>query len=370
MTAQINHKKTVRLHLTNVAGLGAVRLLQSLLPKFEQLSDYQLEEIYLPVRGELSHYQTSCKKTKLTYYQRYLPNSISRVLECTAFSNQFDGNTPLLVLGDIPLRTTAKQTVFVQTPLLTEDADTGRQLGAIKYWIAKQIFRFNIDCVSSFIVQTQAMKTALINTYPKTKGRVHVIAQPVPSWLLESQLKRTQKNIQVGSGLRLFYPAADYPHKNHHLLNAIQANQTNTWSIAELLLTIPENLNPNPAISWIHCVDRLEPNAVINAYKNADALLFLSLSESFGFPLVEAMWIGLPIICPDLPYAHALCGNEGIYFNPNDINSLHLAVLELNKRLNAGWWPKWGENLKIIPENWESVAIAMLNIATAEGDID
>ncbi|MFZ2407779.1 MAG: glycosyltransferase, partial [Methylobacter sp.] len=199
-------------------------------------------------------------------------------------------------------------------------------------------------------------------------GRVHVIAQPVPNWLLESRLKCTQRNIRTGSGLRLFYPAATYPHKNHQLLSAIQANRENAWPVAELLLTIPENLNPNPAISWIHCVDRLAPDAVLNAYEATDALLFLSLSESFGFPLLEAMWIGLPIICPDLPYARTLCGNQAIYFDPEDVNSLQAAVADLNARLDSGWWPEWSENLKAIPQNWQEVAAAMLSLATDEGE--
>ncbi|MGR9013560.1 MAG: glycosyltransferase [Gammaproteobacteria bacterium] len=362
MTKQL----AIRLHLTNIAGLGAVQLLQSLLPHFEQLPDYQLKEIYLPSGGELSSYQALSQETKLTVYKRYLPNSISRLLECTLFGGQFDGDTPLLVLGDIPLRTKAKQTVFVQTPLLTHGASTGRYLGAIKYWISRQLFRLNISYVSAFIVQTEAMKAALVTTYPKISGRVHVIAQPAPNWLLESQLKRSQRNIHADSRLRLFYPAAIYPHKNHRLLSAIQTGQANTWPVSELLLTIPNDLNPNPAIAWIHCVDRLASDAVIKAYEAADALLFLSLSESFGFPLIEAMWIGLPIICPDLPYARTLCGNQAIYFDPEDVNSLQLAVVDLNRRLDSGWWPEWSENLKLIPRNWNEVAAAMLSLATDE----
>jgi glycosyltransferase involved in cell wall biosynthesis len=114
----------------------------------------------------------------------------------------------------------------------------------------------------------------------------------------------------------------------------------------------------------------LTPDKVINAYETADALLFLSLSESFGFPLVEAMWIGLPIICPDLPYARALCGNQAIYFNPGDVNSLYLAVVDLSKRLDSGWWPEWSESLKVIPRNWEEVAATMLSLATGEGEED
>jgi len=368
MTEQVRARKAVRLHLTNIAGLGAVQLLQSLLPNFEKLPDYKLAEVYLPSQGELSNYEAACTDTQMIHYQRYLPNSISRLLECTLFGSKFDGPTPLLVLGDIPLRSKAKQTVFVQTPLLTQGSSTGRTLGAIKYWIARWLFRLNSAYASAFIVQTEAMKAALVDTYPETKGRVHVIAQPAPSWLLESQLKRTQRKSRADSGLRLFYPAADYPHKNHRLLSAIQVDQANTWPVSELLLTIPENLNPNPAIAWLHCVDRLAPDKVIEAYEAADALLFLSLSESFGFPLVEAMWIGLPIICPDLPYARVLCGEQAIYFNPDDVNSLHLAVLDLMTRLDSGWWPEWSENLKAIPRSWEEVAAAMLSLATGAGE--
>lgn len=361
-------QKAVRLHLTNIAGLGAVQLLQSLLPNFERLQDYKLETVYLPSQGELAHYQTTCPETKLIRYQRYLPNSLSRLLECTLLGSNFDGATPLLVLGDIPLRSKTRQTVFVQTTLLTQGASTGRQLGAVKYWIARCLFRLNLGYVSAFIVQTEAMKAALIKTYPAINGRVHVIAQPAPNWLLDSQLKRTQPKIRADSELRLFYPAANYPHKNHQLLGKIQADQVKTWPVAELLLTLPKNLHPNPAITWIRCVDRLAPDAVINAYAQTDALLFLSLSESFGFPLVEAMWIGLPIICPDLPYAHALCGHQAIYFDPENINSLQAAVAELSESLEAGWWPDWSENLKAIPQSWQEVAAAMLNLATDEAE--
>ena len=166
MTAQIPEKKAIRLHLTNVAGLGAVQLLQSLLPAFEQLSAYQLAEMYLPTRGELAEYHAADSHTKLRYYTRYLPNALSRLLECTLFSGQFNGTTPLLVLGDIPLRCSATQTVFVQTTLLTHGANANSFLDAPKYWIARGLFRLNINHVANFVVQTNTMKAALLASYP------------------------------------------------------------------------------------------------------------------------------------------------------------------------------------------------------------
>ena len=310
-------RKPIRLHMTNIIGLGAVRLLQSLLPTLATHSDYRLEEVYLPESGEISNFGQFERETVLTYYKRYLPNPISRLLECTLFGSKFNGTTPLLVFGDLPIRCKTRQTLFVQTTLLLRGADTGKQLGVVKYWIARWLFRRNMSHVANFIVQTSAMKSSLIDTYPEIENRIHIISQPAPSWLTRSQLKRTKFHNRGKSGLRLFYPAASYPHKNHQILSKL--SQPSTWPILELILTISPSLNPNLSIPWIRCVDKLEPDAVLDMYRTTDALLFLSVSESFGFPLVEAMWIGLPIICPDLPYARTLCGEQAIYFDPYEI---------------------------------------------------
>ena len=364
MQKHSDKKKAIRLHFTNVVGLGAVRLLQSLLPSLVIQRNYRLEAAYLPASGELANYTQFEQGTVLTRYKRYLPNLISRLLECTLFGSKFNGISPLLVFGDIPIRCKSKQTVFVQTSLLVDGSSTGRQLGAVKYWIARWLFRRNIRYASNIIVQTEAMKSSIIESYPEIKNRVHIIAQPAPGWLIRAQLKRTKFHNSVETGLRLFYPAEAYPHKNHRLLRDI--DQSLTWPISELILTIPDKLNPNTSVPWIRCIDKIESDAVLSVYRTADALLFLSLSESLGFPLVEAMWIGLPIICPDLPYARTLCGEQAIYFDPYNVASLHEAIAELSKRRDSGWWPDWSTNLKKIPRDWNEVAEAMLQLAAVE----
>jgi glycosyltransferase involved in cell wall biosynthesis len=367
-STQDDSRAPVRIHAANIVGLGAVQLVQSLLPAMERLPDYRIECLYLPDRGSLAKYQAVNPATRLIRRRRYLPNAISRILECTLFGGRFAGEGSLLVLGDIPIRCKGPQTVFVQTPLLTRGASSNRQIGAIKYWIARQLFRWNSRYASSFIVQTEIMKAALQETYPEITGRVHVIGQPVPEWLLDAEIGRSGPLPGREAGLRLFYPAASYPHKNHQLLSRISTKIVQNWPISALTLTIPVNSHPNPLLLWIKCVDRLTSDEVIQAYRAADALLFLSLSESFGFPLLEAMWAGLPIICPDLPYAHILCGDQAIYFNPADTASLLAATIELSTRLDNEWWPDWREQLHEIPDSWGTVAIRMLQIAVVHNN--
>ena len=121
-------------------------------------------------------------------------------------------------------------------------------------------------------------------------------------------------------------------------------------------------MNPAPSINWLHCSGQLDQNSLLKAYHDSDAMLFLSKEESFGFPLIEAMYLGLPIVCPDLPFARVLCGDDAIYFDPNDIESLRLNIKILKNRLIDGWQPNWNKQMEKIPENWAIVADEMLDL--------
>lgn len=354
--------KSIRLHLTNVSGAGATQLLLSLLPTLESATEFSIKTIELPSRGLLKDYLPISIDTKTFIYYRYLPNAISRFLECTILSSRFDGNTPLLVLGDIPLRTTSRQTVFVQTAhLLKKPERFSFNLNWIKYWYMRKLFRSNIKYVDSFIVQTDLMRNELEKSYKEVAGRVHVIGQPVPSWLLDSGIHRKARINSSNDGLTLIYPAANYPHKNHKLLSGLNIDLE--WPVKKLTLTIEPSLNPCPNISWVECVGFLKSQSMITAYNEADAILFLSKEESYGFPLIEAMFVGIPVICPDLPYAHILCGDQAIYFNPECQESLRHALLKLKVKLESGWWPDWTDQLKSVPPDWETVALQMLRVA-------
>lgn len=355
-------RPTLRLHLTNVYGTGASQLLLSLLPALERNSGVQITEMYLPDRGSLAAYQTSPESGLSKRYFRHLPNALSRVLECLIFSSHFEGDTPLLVLGDLPLRCRTPQVVFVQTPHLLRPGRYTLSFDALKYWISRQVFRLNARFVDSFIVQTVVMQAALAASYPEIADKIKVIAQPVPNWLLDAPSRSSNLRCTLGGGLRLFYPAAGYPHKNHRMLTGIKPELGLSWPVESLKLTLPVENHPAPKVPWIQCVGFLSPQQMIQSYGEADGLLFLSTDESYGFPLVEAMFMGLPIVCPDLPYAHALCLDGAIYFNPLSIDSLHNAIESLHTRLLAGWWPDWSAQLDTIPKNWDVVADAMIAV--------
>lgn len=352
----------IRVHLTNVTGAGASQLLKSLLPALIKNKNIGISDVYLPDSGELSHFTSTLDGIKLLKYKRFVPKLLSRFLECTILAFKFNGATPLLVLGDIPLRVRSPQTLFVQTSHLLRPIGSKLRLGDFKYAVSRLIFRLNLKRVDAFIVQTDIMKEALIATYPLAQGRVYVISHPVPEWLLTCNFQRQPIPPIAERGLKLIYPSAGYPHKNHKMLNQIQKSKAEKWPVSELILTLDNAMNPALSIPWVHCVGFLSPVGLIEAYEKVDALLFLSNKESFGFPLLEAMFLGLPVVCPDLPYAHTLCGDEAIYFDPNSIESLEDALKKLKYLLIQDWKPDWSLSLSAIPENWNKVAANILDV--------
>src|SRR5262249_22294061 len=54
-------------------------------------------------------------------------------------------------------------------------------------------------------------------------------------------------------------------------------------------------------------------------YRDADLLVSSSVTESFGFPLIEAMAAGVPIVATDIPASKELAGDDAFSFPTGDV---------------------------------------------------
>jgi glycosyltransferase involved in cell wall biosynthesis len=62
-------------------------------------------------------------------------------------------------------------------------------------------------------------------------------------------------------------------------------------------------------------------------YSGAAALVFPSLYEGFGFPLVEAMSCGTAVVASDIPSSREVCENAAEFFPPRDSSACKEAIL-------------------------------------------
>jgi glycosyltransferase involved in cell wall biosynthesis len=75
-------------------------------------------------------------------------------------------------------------------------------------------------------------------------------------------------------------------------------------------------------------------------YKNAYAFIYMSLNEGFGYPPLEAMKYGIPVITNSFTSIFEICDNAVLYSNPHSIPEIKCRVLqvldsEYHSRLSA-----------------------------------
>ena len=76
----------------------------------------------------------------------------------------------------------------------------------------------------------------------------------------------------------------------------------------------------------------LEFNEILKLYQKAYCLLFPSLFESFGIPLVDAMKAECHIIASNQGAPQEICGDNGLYFNPNSSYQLFKKIDEVTSK--------------------------------------
>jgi glycosyltransferase involved in cell wall biosynthesis len=65
-------------------------------------------------------------------------------------------------------------------------------------------------------------------------------------------------------------------------------------------------------------IGRVRQDQVGALYRAADLFVFPSISESFGYPMLEAIACGLPVAASELPVHREICREAALYFDPND----------------------------------------------------
>lgn len=86
--------------------------------------------------------------------------------------------------------------------------------------------------------------------------------------------------------------------------------------------------NPNR----FKCVGYVDEISLKSLYHHAYALVYPSLNEGFGYPPLEAMYEGCPVIASAIASIPEVCGDAAMYFNPFLISEIKMRILQMENQ--------------------------------------
>jgi glycosyltransferase involved in cell wall biosynthesis len=315
--------RTLIVYAPNINNGGGLILLRQIFNKF---SNSLISHVFLDSR--IAKKNTNDFLLQANFVE---PNLLQRIILEFKLSLVAKASHIVLCFGNIPplFRLRGHVIVYLQNRYLVDFVSLkGHTFRArLRITAERKLLTFLQSHADEFIVQTISMKILLEKTLKK---KVPIKIMPFNS--LDFNISAPSSSVDKYD---FIYVASGEPHKNHYnLLEAwcLLAEEGHFPSLCltvsdkkfPLLFTKIQSLKDSYGLA-ITNLGELSHSEVMQLYKNSSALIFPSLLESYGLPLIEAYYSDIPIIAAELDYVRDVISPD-ISFDPNSSLSISRAV--------------------------------------------
>ncbi len=173
-----------------------------------------------------------------------------------------------------------------------------------------------------------------------------------PPYLLYIGTLQPRKNL---SRLVQAFAQSNVP---HHLVLAGRVG----WLADDILATIAQQ--PPEVRERIHLPGYVSETEKEQLLARAAGLLYPSLYEGFGFPILEAQQAGIPVLCSNSSSLPEVAGDAALLVDPHDVAGIAAAIhrLTTDEQLRQTLIDKGHDNLKRF--TWANAAAQLLSIVT------
>ncbi len=192
---------------------------------------------------------------------------------------------------------------------------------------------YHESLVRQFVTRTYACADALVANSDVTRGAIRAAfsreAIVIPNWVDTCEFAPCDaQQAKPSRPFRLLYVGNPSPWKGSVLIPELIAalgDDFEVWSLGGLRRAARRDAGGRGKL-----LGRMEPREMPSIYRQIDAVVVLSLYESFGYVALEAMSCGVPVVGFAAPATVEVCGRAGVLLTePGNISQ----VVESARRL-------------------------------------
>lgn len=242
-------------------------------------------------------------------------------------------------------------------------------------WYRRQIVPVVIKKAEMLITVSASEQRTIENFAPELKGKVSYIYNAVSSHFMSKPAEHT-----LTSALKYKLPAEPYllfhgntdPKKNTiNVLKAFDIFKRKSGSKIKLVITdlssgvlnqLLKNHHLSDLKSEIHLTNYVHNSEMPDLYNRALIYLYLSLRESFGIPILEAMACGTPVITSDCAAMPEIAGGSALLANPASPEKIAdaISILYKDEKLRLMYSQKGME--RVTNFNWHTSVEKLLKL--------
>lgn len=191
----------------------------------------------------------------------------------------------------------------------------------------------HVCAISEFTRQTLIDKLAIP---PAKITTVHLAAEPLFTPSKDATDSEVLQRYALEAHKYLFFPGHTWRHKNHraaiqalallHKAHKIQYPLICTGGIREAQQDIEQEVERQGLHGAVRFIGYCTKEQLPALYRNAACLVFPSLFEGFGMPVLEAMACGCPVVCSNTTSLPEIGGDAALLVDPEDHEALAEAV--------------------------------------------
>lgn len=201
------------------------------------------------------------------------------------------------------------------------------------YWKLRQwIDLFFFSRVDAYLVQTDDINKRV----KKLMGgkKTFTVTNTVNGHFTEPKTFSNKLPDRENDEVRLLTLSSYYPHKNLEIINGVASKLSEMEvSNVKFVLTLPQNIFESiftdNSMRYVYNVGSVPIEECPSLYSEVDFMFLPTLLECFSASYAEAMIMGKPILTSDLGFAHTVCKDAAIYFDPLDPEDIAGKILYL-----------------------------------------
>lgn len=192
-------------------------------------------------------------------------------------------------------------------------------------------------CANAVITVSESTKRDISAHYHIPAERIYVIHNGVSPSFRRIEDTESMERFRMRLNLQgdfLLYPGKRGGYKNFTVLLAALAQVKAKGGLTLLCVGGEKGLSKAHAeqarklgiLGLVRRVENLTEEDLVLAYNCAAALVYPSLCEGFGLPVIEAMACGTPVIASDIPALRESCGDAAVLADPGNPSAFADAI--------------------------------------------